>query len=289
MFPISVVAQQITDTSYQPPIMNPAYPPGTGPIVFIDQGHHNFHTRSGRYKPFTQLLERDGYQVKDYSGEFLKLKLDQGDILVISNALHERNIQNWINPCPSAFTPEEINTIEVWVREGGCLFLIADHMPMGGAAKDLAAAFGFKFYNGFAFDSLTQGVISFSREDGTLLPNAITNGEANHDFIDQVTTFTGQAFIIPEDAKSILKFDQGDYLLMPDTAWQFHPDTRRIAIDGWAQGAFKHHRKGKVVMFGEAAMFSAQLAGPNQIKVGMNAPQAKDNYKLLLNIMHWLD
>ena len=42
-------------------------------------------------------------------------------------------------------------------------------------------------------------------------------------------------------------------------------------------------------MFGEAAMFSAQLAGPNKIRVGMNSDYAGENYKLLLNIIHWLD
>jgi hypothetical protein len=42
-------------------------------------------------------------------------------------------------------------------------------------------------------------------------------------------------------------------------------------------------------MFGEAAMFSAQLAGPQKRKVGMNDELAKQNYQLLLNIIHWLD
>jgi hypothetical protein len=32
-------------------------------------------------------------------------------------------------------------------------------------------------------------------------------------------------------------------------------------VEGWPQGAYKKYGKGKVVVFGEAAMFSAQLAG----------------------------
>jgi hypothetical protein len=47
--------------------------------------------------------------------------------------------------------------------------------------------------------------------------------------------------------------------------------------------------KGRVVMSGEAAMFTAQLAGPQQFPAGMNAPYARNNYRLLLNIIHWLD
>jgi hypothetical protein len=36
-------------------------------------------------------------------------------------------------------------------------------------------------------------------------------------------------------------------------------------------------------------MFTAQLAGSQQIKVGMNSTIAKENFRLLLNIIHWLD
>jgi len=44
-----------------------------------------------------------------------------------------------------------------------------------------------------------------------------------------------------------------------------------------------------LVVFGEAAMFSAQLAGANQRKVGMNSEDAPENFQLLLNIFHWLN
>jgi hypothetical protein len=35
-------------------------------------------------------------------------------------------------------------------------------------------------------------------------------------------------------------------------------------------------------------MFSAQLAGPDKRPMGMNAPEARENPQLLLNLMHWL-
>jgi hypothetical protein len=47
--------------------------------------------------------------------------------------------------------------------------------------------------------------------------------------------------------------------------------------------------KGRVFVSGEAAMFSAQLAGPNRVPTGMNAANAKENPELLLNVLHWLD
>jgi hypothetical protein len=37
-------SQQIPDTSYNPLIENTEYLIGKGSLVFIDEGHHNFHT-----------------------------------------------------------------------------------------------------------------------------------------------------------------------------------------------------------------------------------------------------
>ena len=58
---------------------------------------------------------------------------------------------------------------------------------------------------------------------------------------------------------------------------------------GLSQGAYKKFGKGRVVVFGEAAMFTAQLVGLEQIKMGMNNIAAPENFQLLLNIIHWLD
>ncbi|MFC2090130.1 hypothetical protein ACFLT1_05075 [Bacteroidota bacterium] len=284
-----IFPQQISDRKYNPTIENPAYEKGAGPIVFIDEGHHNFHTKNGRYKAFSTVLERDGYKVLAYKGAFNRNILDKGKILVISNALNEMNLTKWHLPTPSAFTPEEIAILRQWVNSGGSLFLIADHMPMGGAASDLAAVFGFEFTNGFAFDSLSNGNEIFSLKEGTLVESIITEGRNASEQVKQIVTFTGQAFRIPDDATPVLVFPENHVNLMPDTAWVFNDNTRIEDIEGWKQGAYKKHGKGRVVVFGEAAMFTAQLAGPNQIKVGMNSTEAKENYQLLLNIIHWLD
>ena len=286
-------SQQIADTTYNPVIHNPEYDSGKGPVIFIDEGHHNFHTKNGRYKSFSNLLNRDGYVVRGYKGEFNKTKLAKGKILVISNALNEINDENigdyWILPNPSAFTKGEIKVVENWVSDGGNLFLIADHMPMGGAAKELALVFGFEFSNGFAIDTVSKSPSYFNLANTTLIENIITKGRDSTESVKQIVTFTGQAFKIPPDANPILVFNENYVNLLPDTAWQFHKYTRRINIKGWSQGAYKKYGKGKIVAFGEAAMFTAQLAGPEKIKMGMNKGIAKENYKLLLNIIHWLD
>ena len=287
ILPGVLFSQQIADTTYNPVILNPQYKSGNGSVVFIDEGHHNFHTKEGRYKAFSNLLERDGYKVLSYSGSFAKNELTKGKILVIANALNELNTENWYLPNPSAFTTAEIDVVRQWVQSGGSIFLIADHMPMAGAATDLAKAFGFEFTNGFVFDSLSRGPAYFNVRNKTLTESIITKGKEKS--VQQIASFTGQAFKIPEDATGILTFSKGYINMLPDTAWVFDDKTTRMNAEGWWQGAYKKFGKGRVVVFGEAAMFSAQLAGPQRMKMGMNNETAPENFQLLLNIIHWLD
>ena len=285
---VSATGQQVPDTGYAPVIENPAYALGLGPLIFIDEGHNNFHTRGDRYLPFARLVERDGYVTEVYAGRFETERLKKCRILVISNALHETNLTRWHKPVLPAFTPDEVRTVREWVEEGGSLFLIADHMPMGGAAAGMAAAFGFGFTDGFALDTAQAGPALFCRADGTLADNNLTNGRSAEERIDSIYSFTGQAFTVPEDAIQVLTFNEKYLLLLSDTAWVFNERTVYMPIKGWSQLAYKEYGKGRVVMSGEAAMFTAQLAGPQRFPAGMNAPYASNNYRLLLNIIHWL-
>jgi hypothetical protein len=289
IIPNWLFSQQIADTTYNPVIPNPEYDLGKGSVVFIDEGHNNFHTKNGRYKAFSNLLERDGYVVKEYKGAFEKMQLANGKILVISNALNDINVKNWYLPNPSAFTKAEIEVVRQWVFEGGSLFLIADHMPMAGAAQDLALAFDFEFTNGFVFNTVVRGPAYFNLKEGTLIESIITKGRDTTESVKQIVTFTGQAFKIPTEATPILLFNNNYINMLPDTAWVFDKKTTKLKVKGLSQGAYRKYGKGKIVAFGEAAMFTAQLAGPEKIKAGMNNEIAPENYKLLLNIIHWLD
>lgn len=282
-------AQQVPDTGYAPLIANPAYGFGKGPVVYIDEGHFNFHTRGDRYLPFARLLDRDGYVTEGYTGKFDAGRLERCRVLVIANALNEANVQNWYKPVHPAFTPDEIETVRKWVESGGSLFLIADHMPMGGAAAGMADAFGFGFTDGFAADTAMPGPALFCRADGTLKDNVLTVGRRADEKVDSIFSFTGQAFTVPDDASTVLTFNEKYLLLLSDTAWVFNRLTEYKPINGWSQLASMEYGKGRVVMSGEAAMFSAQLAGPQRFPAGMNAPYAHSNYRLLLNIIHWLD
>lgn len=285
---LTIHAQQIADTEYKPAIPKPAYEAGKGPLVFLDEAHHNFHTAAGRYQTFAELLRRDGYVVQGSSAKFSKESLRPAKILVIANALNERNANHWTLPTPSAFTEEEIIAVREWVNNGGALLLIADHMPFPGAAEKLGAAFGIKFTNGYVRIKPTPGGPDvFRRSDNSLQDHPITNGRTAAEKVDSVATFTGSAFQLPK-AAPLLVLGKDATSLLTSTAGEFTPETPREAVGGWLQGAVLPVGKGRIAVFGEAAMFSAQWAGPNRNPMGMNAPVAKQNYQFLLNLMHWL-
>ena len=286
-----IQAQQVSDTTFNPPLAKPAYSPGSGPVVMLDEAHFNFHTAAGRYLPFAQLLRRDGYVVQAHSARFSRESLRPGKILVIANALAEVNARgNWSLPNPSAFTDAEIAAVRAWVQDGGALLLIADHMPFAGAAEKLAAAFGIHFSNCFAMfpDPSQDAAFVFRRADGLLANHAISNGRSEHERIDSLTTFTGSAFRAPAGTGSLLALDASQTLFTPATAWQFNAETPKLSAAGWSQGAATPFGQGRMAVFGEAAMFTAQLAGANRQPMGMNSPQAPQNFQFLLNTMHWL-
>jgi hypothetical protein len=159
---------------------------------------------------------------------------------------------------------------------------------MPGAVEKLAAVFGARWNNGFAVVENARGPMVFKRADGQLASHPITDGRTADERVDEVATFTGSAFQVGKDARPLIVFGSDVISLMPSVAWEFKPDTPRVAVKGWCQGAALRHGKGRVALFGEAAMFSAQLAGASRQPIGMNAPAARQNYKLLLNTLHWL-
>ena len=278
-----VVAQQRPDTTYQPAVVA-EFRDDEHTVIIIDEAHHNFHTASGGYRPFADLLNRHGYIIKPGIKQFSAAGLKGVKVLLIANALNEVNGTNWALPTPSAFTPEEIREVNEWVKQGGALFLISDHMPFPGAAAELAASFGFRFYNGFVFDSTDRekSYDIYKRSDGSQGPV----GKLLRVNIDSIASFTGQAFDIPEQATSLLNTSDRHTVLLPSEAWVFNKNTPSLSAKGKSQGALMEYGKGRVAVFGEAAMFTAQIAGG--MKVGMNSKAGAGNYLLLLALVRWL-
>lgn len=282
-------AQQVPDTAFAPPIASLAFAAGLGPVVAIDEAHGNFHTATGRYVAFANLVRRDGFIVREAKEKFSAAALREVRVLVIANALHPRNASgNWTLPTPSAFSSDEIAAVAAWVRDGGALLLIADHMPFPGAAADLAAAFGFTFSNGFAQDAAGKSRLAFRRADASLADHAVVRGRSAAEAVSEVVAFTGSAFRVPPEATSLFVLGKGFLSLEPKVAWQFPPETPKPDVSGWSQGAVVKISRGRLAVFGEAAMFSAQIAGPEKRPMGMNDPTARQNPQFLLNVMRWL-
>ncbi len=285
----SLSGQQVADTAFRTVVGTPAFPAGQGPLVLVDAAHHNFHTAAGRYLPFAALLRRDGFRVRDSDAPFTAAALAGVRMLVIANAVSAADEYRWIAPIASAFTTDEIAAVRQWVAGGGSLLLIADHMPFGEATAALAEAFGITMLGGFAIDSATErnGNFDFHRADATLADHPISRGRTRSERIDSVRSFTGQLFRIASGTP-LLRAPGAVTVVHPDTAWQFSPGSGRESGRGALQGAAIEVGRGRVAVFGEAAMFSAQLAGPNRVPVGMNQPAAPQNAPFLLNVVHWL-
>jgi hypothetical protein len=287
--------QQVSDTAFSPPVPHPVYKEGAGPLLLLDEAHHNFHTASGRYLTFVTLARRDGYRVEPNRRRFTRASLAKAKILVIANALNARNDRGrWSLPTPSAFDPSEISAVREWVRSGGSLMLISDHMPFPGAAGPLAKEFGVEMINGFALDTTAtlnsrNGLITYTRQSGSLSDNPITRGRSDDERVDSVKAFTGQGFRLSGAGSPLMTIASGSVvMLVPQVAWQFSESTPRMPAKGLLQGAVIEFGKGRVAVFGEAAMFSAQVQGPNRMPMGMNDPAAPQNPQFLLNVLHWL-
>lgn len=286
--PALLTAQQVPDTAFRWVPTQPRWSAAQGPVVLLDEAHHNFHTLDGRYQVFGRTLAADGFRVRPLRAPITPPALEGTALLVIANALHERNRTDWSLPTPSAFTDDEIRALVTWVEAGGAVLLIADHMPFPGAADALASAFGIRMTNGFAAPpDDVRGAITFRRSDGSLADHPITRGRTPAERIDSVVSFTGQAFRI-DAGDPFLVLPEGVTVLLPDTAWQFSDATPRIPGGGLLQGAVRTVGKGRVAVFGEAAMFSAQRAGATAAPMGMNAPAAAQNPQFLLNLVRWL-
>lgn len=281
-----VRAQQVPDTAFRYKAAVPAYAQGKGPVIILDEAHFNFHTLHGRYSAFGHVLADDGYVLRPGMEPFTPTALADARILVMANALPDTGA--WKLPTASAVTPEECAAVEQWVRAGGSLFIIADHMPFGGAAAELAATFGFNWINGFAFRK-DEGNEFFTRKASNLLPTALTNGTGPTERIDSIRLFTGSAFLAPPEATVIISLLDDYQILLPANAWQFSDTTAQFEGKHFVNGALLPFGQGRVVCFGEAAMFSAQLAGTQHKPMGMNAHGAEQNAQLLLNLIHWLD
>jgi hypothetical protein len=268
---------QRPDPAFNTSVATPAYA-GGGPRVAFDVAHRNWHTPAERYRPLAELLRHDGYEVRQNDATFTAEALDPVRVLIVANAMgpdgHEGR---------AAFTDAEDSALVHWVRDGGSLLLIADHVPFGSAAAPLARAFGVTMYLAFARDDNHHAGwdnerLVFSRANGLLGTHPITDGRTAAERVATVVTFTGQSLSVPVGATALLKMD--------DAAYDWESRQVRQSARGHAQAIALAFGNGKVVVLGEAGLLSAQI-DPLGNKMGMNKP-GNDDRQFALNVMHWL-
>jgi hypothetical protein len=244
--------------------------------VLFDEAHHNVHTAGGRYKPFVDLIDPEGYVVTPNTAPFTTESLQGYDLLVIANARSggaEVPLEERGRP---AFTNAEADAVREWVRGGGALLLITDHYPIGGAAQTLADRFGITMSNAFTEDSEHQRLspveIVFTRKEELIAEHPITRG------VKKIVTFGGQSLHGPP-------VESVNLLRLSPTAMDRLPDGRRIPAEGRSQALALPFGNGRVVVLGEAAMLTTQE--DQEGTIGFTVP-GYDNRQFALNVVRWL-
>jgi hypothetical protein len=274
------LAEQRPDPKYTPNLARPAYVTAE-PVVAIDQAHHNLHTLDGRYAPFGKLLAADGYRIGPFVEPFSAESLRGVDVLVIANARSS-------NPGMSAFGRDEIVAVQDWVNQGGSLLLISDHAPFGTAASHLAEAFKVDMGAGFVV-ARTHGSMSSQIlfQKGDLGQHPIIIGRDPSEHVHSVLSFTGQSLGLAPGIIPLLELPP-DALEVPTSNDAAELSRGRKvparSAAGRAQAVALTFGKGRVVIAGEAAMFTEQLI-PGHGRVGLHD---YDDQQFALNTLHWL-
>jgi predicted transcriptional regulator len=300
---------QTSDPDFDASVERPAYP-SDGPVVVVDEAHANFHTTTGRYRPFAELLRNDGYTVVAGRATFSRDALSGVTVLVIANARPPSGAA----PGAAAFTEPESDAVRDWVRDGGALLLIADHAPFGSAAESLGRRFGVTMGKGWVWDFRDAGAsiatrFVTSRENGLLGSHAVLRGRDASEEVTALKAFSGQSLNIPRGASVLMKLgatarearNRADLATIRE-AVRAAAAGRSAAADDVieelsqpvgerAQGIAFTFGEGRVVVLGEAAMLSAQVTTttnpPRTTRAGMNVP-GYDNRQFVLNLLHWL-
>lgn len=282
---------QVAANDWRPAVSAPQFAADAGARVLVDAAHGNFHTIDGRFAAFAMLLRADGYRVTSASQPITPELLATANVFVIANAVQGGESSEWVLPTPPAFEPEEVSALAAWVNGGGALLLIADHTPFPGSAANLADAFGVVFLNGYAKKSANEGGTLIFTRAGGLADHPIVRGRNAAEEISRIKAFTGQAFRAVVPIEPLMRMPPDWAVFFPHEAGVFTDATPAESARGLLQGAVLRHGQGRVAVFGEAAMFSAQtqILGDQVVgRMGMNDPEAAQNAQFVLNVLHWL-
>src|SRR5260221_2011215 len=268
-------------------VTNPAYADAVHPKILFDEAHHNWHKSSARYKPFADLLKNDGYVVVANIRKITLEVLAGYDVFVCSNAFQsEPDSVTGRLPTSLAFTADECHALKQWARSGGSILLIADHEPAGNAVENLSDSLSVNMSKSYTvdpknFDRLVFDAswIRYSPKNKNLGNHQIIQGRNDAERIKSAISFTGQSLKGPKHSIPILLLsdDAYDVVNIEDPG-----KASTVSAKGRCQGLAMEFGRGRVVVWGEAAMLTTQNG-----EDGINYHDA-DNKQLVLNIVHWL-
>jgi len=276
-------------------VSSPKFNPETSPRVSFDSGHGNFHDINTTYAPFARLMKNDGILLCTHVGFFTENTLQDTKLLIIANATPSED--NGVE-ASSAFTESEIYILTKWIQDGGSLLLIADHDPFGSAASELAKAFGVGMSSVWTVDSLrfSEAIgkttwLEFSEENKGLGRHSILQSEIPESAVRRVITFTGQSLSFDSTWTSILKLSPyaRNYYSRSEAKAAASDTTTYFPVPGQSQLIAREYGNGRIVIAGDAAMFTAQ-----EVRIFLKSYHAGFNYEgyenknLVLNIVRWL-
>lgn len=133
---VSSAQQQVTTPDSSRPTARPAYEPNKGPVIAIDEAHKNTHTyASPPFRGLVELLQRDGYRPRPFPQAISASSLKEVDVLILGGP------GGWEGP-DASLSDAEVTAVMEWIRGGGSLLLLLDHMPAPLNNAKLAAALG---------------------------------------------------------------------------------------------------------------------------------------------------
>ena len=258
------------DDAFDPPVSDPAFAPGSGPQVVVDERHHNVVSLASYLRPVGRFLTKDGYSVRPGRDAFSKMSLDGVRIVVIANAQGPPGAP----PRTQAFPEQEIHALERWVKAGGGLLLIADRAPFGGPVTSLARAFGV---------TLDDNTILKLGEDGkptgVLTIDVAAQGDASHPALAGVSHVV---YVVGESMSGpgvILKAPRGTYSGPTAEATRGPSAAGKPLILAFPYGS------GRVVVIGDAGIVSAFGSVGGEQHRGISEA---DNARFARNVFRWL-
>ena len=273
------------DTSFSPEVKSPFFTQHH-PIILFDRAHNNLCVNDGRYDPLLHLLKSDGYELVSLTTSLTSDSLKNVKIFYSSAAQFPKEDSN-LAQANSAFTEQEMSTIQTWVKQGGSLLLMADHKPIGNDVHPLASKFGLTISDGETSDPQNYlpalkdtSHLLFSRQSALIKDHPITSGMSQREMLNVIVAFCGQSIKVIDDSEII-------FALSPNAVMRFEDESKIPLGPGYAEAVSLKYGKGKVVVFGDGTVFTSKIHIAKQEKEGMNRTDI-DNVQLAINTFRWL-